>query len=413
MITFERFYLDNGLEVIIHPDFTTPIAVVNILYKVGARDEKEEKTGFAHLFEHLMFGGSLHVANYDEPLQAAGGENNAFTSNDITNYYCTLPATNLETAFWLESDRMMSLSFDPKVLEVQRKVVIEEFRQRYYNQPYGDAWLHMRPLAYQHHPYKWNTIGKEISHIEDATMEDVKNFFFTYYRPNNAVMVVAGPVKTEEVKRLAEKWFGDIEQGPLPERQYTIEPPQKQKRTMVVEAPVPLDAIYKAYHMPERLSSEYHAHDLLSDILGRGASSRLYKSLVKEREIFQSLSAYVTGSVDPGLLVIHGKVNGDHTLEQAEAAIDEIVEEIRKEKISEQELEKVKAQTAASWAFGQVDTLNRAMELAYFSFLGQTDQINFELEKFNQVTVDDIHQAAKACLDQNNSSVLYYKKSEN
>lgn len=411
MINFERFFLDNGLEVIVHPDYTTPMAVVNILYKVGARDEKEHKTGFAHLFEHLMFGGSLHVPNFDEPLQAAGGENNAFTSNDITNYYCTLPASNLETAFWLESDRMLSLSFDPKVLEVQRKVVIEEFRQRYYNQPYGDAWLHLRPLAYQKHPYKWNTIGKEISHIEEATMSDVKDFFFTYYRPNNAVLVVAGPVSTDEVKRLAEKWFGSIEEGPLPARQYPVEPKQTEKRTLVHEAPVPMDALYKTYHMPARLHSSYHAHDLLSDVLGRGASSRLYKELVKENEMFQSLSAYVTGSVDPGLLVINGKVNSDFSIEEAEQAVDEIVEQLRQEKISEDELDKVRVQTASSWAFGQVDILNRAMELAYFSFLGKTDEINSELDKFNQVSVDDIFQASNTCLDQSNSSVLYYKKS--
>jgi len=276
MISYSSFVLDNGLKVFVHEDPTVQIAVMNILYNVGSRDERPDKTGFAHLFEHLMFGGSVNIPNYDEPLQRVGGENNAFTNTDITNYYLTVPASNIETGFWLESDRMMSLSFDPQVLEVQRKVVIEEFKQRYLNQPYGDVWLKLRPLVYTTHPYQWATIGKEISHIENATMEDVRGFFFKYYVPNNASLVVAGNVTLEQVKRLSEKWFGPIPAGKNPGRKLPSEPAQLSKRTLEISAKVPANAIYKAYHMPGRFDADFYASDLLSDVLSRGNSSRLY-----------------------------------------------------------------------------------------------------------------------------------------
>ncbi|MBA4056493.1 MAG: peptidase M16, partial [Marivirga sp.] len=303
MVSFKEFTLENGLKVIVHEDPTVQIAVMNILYDVGSRDERPEKTGFAHLFEHLMFGGSKNIPNYDEPLQRVGGENNAFTNTDITNYYLTLPASNIETGFWLESDRMLSLSFDPKVLEVQRKVVIEEFKQRYLNQPYGDVWLKLRPLAYQVHSYQWATIGKEISHIEDATMEDVKEFFFRYYVPNNAVLVVAGNVTADQVKKLSEKWFGPVPAG-TKGRNLVAEPKQTKKRFLEVGAKVPASAFYKAYHMPGRFHQDYYAIDLLNDIMSRGQSSRLYQQLVKEKEIFTSISSFVMGTIDPGLFVI-------------------------------------------------------------------------------------------------------------
>src|ERR1044071_3521328 len=297
MIAFKEFELENGLRVIVHEDRTVQIAVMNILYDVGSRDEQPHKTGFAHLFEHLMFGGSKNIPSYDEPLQLVGGENNAFTNTDITNYYLTVPASNLETGFWLESDRMLSLSFDPKVLEVQRKVVIEEFKQRYLNQPYGDVWLKLRPLAYQSHPYQWATIGKEIAHIEEATMDDVKDFFFAHYLPNNAVLVVAGNVTVDQIKQLSKKWFEPIPAGKKLERKLPLEPKQKGKRILNVEAKVPANALYKAYHMPGRFHADYYATDLLSDILSRGQSSRLYQKLVKEKEIFTSISSFVMGSL--------------------------------------------------------------------------------------------------------------------
>mgnify|MGYP000940784392 CR=1 FL=1 len=308
MIPYSSFTLPNGLRVLVHEDHTVQIAVINILYDVGSRDESPEKTGFAHLFEHLMFGGSVNIPSYDEPLQRVGGENNAFTSTDITNYYLTLPASNLETGFWLESDRMLSLSFDPRSLEVQRKVVIEEFKQRYLNQPYGDVWLKLRPLAYARHPYRWATIGKEIAHIEQATLEDVRNFFFRHYAPNNAVLVVAGKVTHEQVRTLAEKWFGPIPSRTIPERNLPAEPEQTERRTLTVEAKVPANALYKTYHMPGRFHPDYYAVDLLSDVLSRGQSSRMFNQLVKEQELFTSISSYVMGSIDPGLFVISGRL---------------------------------------------------------------------------------------------------------
>ncbi len=409
MIQFESFNLANGLEVHVIPDPTTELAVVNVLYKVGSRDEDENKTGFAHLFEHLMFGGSQNIPNYDEPLQLVGGENNAFTSPDITNYYITLPAANLETAFWLESDRMLSLSFDPRVLEVQQKVVIEEFKQRYLNQPYGDIWLKLRPLAYEVHPYKWATIGKEISHIENATLEDVKEFFFKYYRPNNAILVVAGKVTPEQVKILAEKWFGPIPAGQVPQRKLPREAAQQNARSLKAEAKVPLSAIYKAYHMSGRADEGYHATDLLGDILGRGKSSRLYDTLVKEKKIFNSVQSYVLGSIDPGLLVIDGKLNEGHGFEEAEKAIEEIIAGLKQTKVDEKELTKVKNKAESTLVFSEMELLNQAMNVAYMSFLGNPQWVNKEVKKLEKISREDILTAAQQVLVPENSSTLYYE----
>lgn len=409
MIDYQYFSLSNGLKVYVHEDASTPLAAVNIAYNIGSRDEDENKTGFAHLFEHLMFGGSMHIPSYDEPLQKVGGENNAFTSPDITNYYITLPSQNLETAFWLESDRMMGLSFDPQVLEVQRKVVIEEFKQRYLNQPYGDAWLQLRPLAYKVHPYKWATIGKEISHIENATMEDVKAFFYKYYIPNNAVLVVAGNVKTENVKALAEKWFGPIPAGKPYQRNLPAEPQQIEKRTKTVYADVPLDAIYKAYHMPQKYTKGYHIADLLSDVIGRGKSSRLYEQLVKKEKMFNSLGAYVTGSLDPGLLVIHGKLNEGVSPEAGEAAIDRVLQEVKETVVGEEELQKVKNQAEATLIFSEVELLNRAMNLAFAALEGDPDYVNREPAIIQQVTALEVQTMANDILIPENCSTLYYK----
>lgn len=408
MIHFDSFTLENGLKVYVLEDHDTPMAVINILYNVGSRDEIESKTGFAHLFEHLMFGGSANIPSYDEPLQRVGGENNAFTSPDITNYYLTLPAQSIETGFWLESDRMLSLSFDPKVLEVQRKVVIEEFKQRYLNQPYGDVWLKLNPLAYTTHSYKWNTIGKEISHIEDATMEDVKEFFFKFYRPNNAVMVVGGNVTLEQVKQLSEKWFGPIPSGEAYIRNVPKEPKQLAQRRLEVKAKVPMDALYMAFHTCERMSPDYHASDLLSDIVGRGASSRLYNQLVKGKQLFNGISAHVSGSADPGLFVISGRLNKGVTLQEAEKAVWEIIDDLLKNGVSEIELEKVRNQAESSLAFSEVELLNRAMNLAFGANLGDADYINKEYGLISDVTVDQIKKVASEILRVENSSVLYY-----
>lgn len=410
MINYEEFVLENGLKVIVHEDSSTPLAAVNILYDVGARDEEEDKTGFAHLFEHLMFGGSKNIKSYDEPLQRAGGENNAFTNNDITNYYITLPAENLETAFWLESDRMMELDFSQKSLEVQKNVVIEEFKQRYLNQPYGDVWLLLRPLAYKVHPYRWPTIGKDISHIEKAKLEDVRNFFFKYYRPNNAVMVVAGNVKLNQIKHLTEKWFGEIEKGPVYRRNLPGEPEQTEQRKLTEHRKVPVNAIYLTFHGPERKSKEYHAMDLLTDILSNGHSSRLYKALVKEKKLFSELHGYQTGQIDENLIVIEGKLSPGIAMERAEAEIWEQLEQLKKEAISDDELTKVKNKIEATIEFSEMSVLNKAMNLAYYELLGNAGDVNKETAKYLRVTAEEIKAQAEKIFRKKNNSVLYYLK---
>lgn len=409
MIPYSSFVLSNGLKVFVHEDPTMQIAVLNILYDVGSRDERPHKTGFAHLFEHLMFGGSINIANYDEPLQLVGGENNAFTNADITNYYLMVPAANIETGFWLESDRMLSLSFDPQVLEVQRKVVIEEFKQRYLNQPYGDVWLKLRPLVYTTHSYQWATIGKEISHIENATLDDVKEFFFKYYIPNNAILVVAGNVTVDQVKHLSEKWFGPIPAGKKAERKIPSEPAQLSKRTLEVKANVPANALYIAYHMPGRFDADYYAYDLLSDILSRGNSSRLYHTLVHQKEIFTSISSFTMGSIDPGLFVISGRIKDGIALNDAEHEVNLVLDEIIKNGATEEELQKVKNQALATLEFGEVEVTNRAMNIAFAALSGDAELVNQEEDKIQAVTSDDIHRLAKSIFKESNASVMYYQ----
>jgi zinc protease len=410
MIQFEKFKLKNNLTVIVHQDKSTPMACLNIIYDVGARDEDENKTGFAHLFEHLMFGGSINIPNYDEPLQLVGGENNAFTTNDITNYYCTVPSENLETAFWLESDRMLSLAFDKKSLEVQRSVVIEEFKQRYLNQPYGDVWLLLRPLIYNVHPYKWATIGKEIKHIEDATMEDVKAFFKAHYNPSNAVLVVAGDVEVEQVKALAEKWFEPIDAGIKPKRNLPVEPPQTEYRSLTVERDVPISSIYRAYRMCARNDEEYHTVDLLSDILSRGNSSRLYKNLIKDKQLFSDINAYVMGDFDKGLFVISGKINDGVTIEQAEAGIDAEIAKMQNELVAADELQKCKNKIESTVTYSEADVLNKATNLAISELLGDANLINLEIENYQKVTAEGIKEQANKILQKTNCSTLFYLK---
>jgi zinc protease len=408
MIRFEKFTLKNNLKVIVHRDDSTPLACINILYDVGARDEEESRTGFAHLFEHLMFGGSINIPSYDEPLQLVGGENNAFTTNDITNYYCTVPADNIETAFWLESDRMLSLAFTDKSLEVQRNVVIEEFKQRYLNQPYGDVWLLLRPLVYKVHPYKWATIGKEISHIENATMEDVRSFFKKHYSPSNAIMVVAGKVDTDQVKQLAEKWFGPIASNNKPGRSLPKEPVQTEERRLTVERDVPADAIYKAYHMCSRRHPDYHTCDIISDILSRGNSSRMYKTLVKEKQLFSEINAYVSGDLDEGLFVITGKTLDGVKMEDAEAAINAELERIMHEPVTRDELQKCKNKVESTLSFSETDVLNKATNLAISELLGDADLINQEISKYAAVDNQSIQRLSQQIFQKTNCSTLYY-----
>ena len=408
MIKFERFVLGNGLTVLVHPDPSTPMAVVNVLYDVGARDEVASKTGFAHLFEHLMFGGSINIPDYDDPLQVAGGENNAYTTNDLTNYYCQLPADNLETAFWLESDRMLSLAFSKKSLDVQRKVVCEEFKEHYINKPYGDVWHTMRELAFKEHPYKWMTIGKELSHVENATLEDVKQFFFKHYTPVNAILVVAGNVTVEHVKGLAEKWFGDIPSGEKYNRHLPAEPKQNEARRMTVHRNVPMDAIYKTWHMCARRDEDYYATDLLTDILGGGASSRLYQSLVKEQQLFANINCYHFGSLDKGLLTIEGQLIQGVEIEKAEAAIELELDKVRKDLLDDRELQKVKNKTESIMAFEDMSVMNRAGSLAFYELLGDGELMNTEFQKYQEVKSEDLHRIANEVLTNENSNTLWY-----
>lgn len=385
------------------------MAAVNVLYNVGARDESPDKTGFAHLFEHLMFGGSANIPDFDTPIQMAGGENNAFTNNDITNFYDIMPAENLEVALWLESDRMMSLNFDERVLEVQRKVVVEEFKETCLNEPYGDVWHHIADMAFKVHPYRWPTIGKVPKHVEDATLDDVRSFFYRYYRPNNAILAVVGNVKAAAVKPLVEKWFGDIPSGDPMERKLPQEPPQKRLERRINEANVPVDAIYLAFHMPARSHPDYYVADLISDVLSNGSSSRLYRRLLKEQELFSSIDCYVSGSIDPGLFIIEGKPADGVSLDQASAAIWKELQELKDGPIPEEELQKLKNKMESTLIFSELNILNKAINLSFFELLGDAELINTEAGFYQRVTTADLHRVANEILTEENCSELYYK----
>ena len=409
MIHVNKLTLPNGLVVVHNEDRSTRTAALNLLYKVGARDEHPDHTGFAHLFEHLMFGGSVNIPDYDTPVQQAGGENNAWTNNDITNYYVTLPAHNIELAFWLESDRMLSLDFNPKSLEVQRQVVIEEFKQRNLNQPYGDDSHLLRALAYKVHPYRWPTIGKDISHIAHATLDEVKDFFFHYYAPNNAILAVTGNITWEETVRLAEKWFAPIPRRDVPARHLPREPRQTEARRMEVERAVPVDALYLCFHMCDRLHPDYYAFDMLSDILSNGKSSRLIRRLVIERRICSSVDAYISGSLDAGLIHIVGKPTPGYTLADVEKAVWEELETLKHTPVDEHELEKVKNRYESEQIFGNINYLNVATNLAYFEMLNRAEDINDEVRKYRSVSAGQLQRVAQQAFTTENSNTLYYK----
>ena len=401
---------DNGLRLVHNEDTSTQMVALNIVYDVGARDEHPEHTGFAHLFEHLMFGGSVHIPDYDTPLQQAGGENNAWTNNDITNYYLTVPKSNVEIGFWLESDRMLELAFSEQSLEVQRAVVMEEFKQRCLNQPYGDVGHLLRPLAYQTHPYRWPTIGKNLSHIANATLDEVKEFFFRFYAPNNAVLAVTGNISWEETVRLTEKWFAPIPRRDVPARQLPQEAVQTAERRQTVERNVPLDALFMAYHMCGREDADYYAFDILSDILSNGRSSRLTRRLVQEQKLFSSLDAYISGTRDAGLLHISGKPSAGVSLEQAEAAVRKELEELKCGLVGEQELEKVKNKFESTQIFGNINYLNVATNLAWFELTGQAEDIDREVDNYRAVTAEQLHRVAQQTFRDGNGVVLYYQK---
>ncbi len=406
---YTRYLLDNGLRIIVNTDYSSPMVAMNILYDIGARDEDPSLTGFAHLFEHLMFGGSANIPDFDSPLQLAGGENNAFTNNDYTDYHLTIPFQNLETGFWLESDRMNELAFSQESLDVQKKVVIEEYRQRYLNQPYGDAWLLLKPLAYRVHPYLWSTIGKEIRHIEEANLEDVRKFFYGHYAPNNAILTLSGSIKPEEGLEMAKKWFGPIPSRPVKPRNIPAEPEQKEYRYLEVDRPVPSPAIYLAWHMGDRFSREYYVLDLLSDILSNGMSARLFLNLVKDRKLFSDIDAYITGDRDPGLFVISGRLASGIKPEAAIQSVHEEIERIISGPISERELNKVKNRAESHFLFSNMNVQNRALNLAYFEWLGSADMIDREMDLIRSVSINEIKETAARVFKEPNCSCLVYK----
>lgn len=412
-ISFDRFTLKNGLKILFHQDLATPMVAFNILYNVGAKDEDPKHTGFAHLFEHLMFGGSVNIPVFDEPLQMAGGENNAYTTNDFTNYYIQLPSENIETAFWLESDRMLSLGFSQESLDVQKKVVIEEFKEHYLSKPYGSVWHYLRELAYKEHPYQWMTIGKNLEQIEQVNLDEVKAFFKKHYTPENAIICVAGNTTLEEVKRLSEKWFADIEKGIGYQRNIPNEPQQKEARFLEVEVDVPVAALYKAWHIGDRRSKEYYTADLLSEILGNGRSSRFYYNLVKQQQFFSAIECYHTGSIEPGLFVIEGRLAKGVTLEQANQAIEEEIEVLLKFGIKEKEIEKAKNKVEAQIVFEDMNLLARANNLAYFEMLGDANDMNLEFNKYNSVESTSLNEAAKKIFQKSNCNTLFYRRKEN
>ncbi|RPH30984.1 MAG: insulinase family protein [Bacteroidales bacterium] len=413
MIEIEKFCLDNGLRVIVHNDNSTPIVSFNLLYDVGSKDENPNRTGFAHLFEHLMFGGSANIPVFDEHLERTGGENNAFTNNDFTNYYITIPKENLETAFWLDSDRMMSLAFSKKSLDVQRNVVVEEFNQRYLNQPYGDVWLLLRPLAYTMHPYGWPTIGKNVDHIKNVTLTDVKEFFYKHYAPNNAILSVTGPVNTKEIMNLSKKWFGEIDKRPIALRNLPKEPKQLESRKLEVERDVPFNSIYKVFHMNSRKHEDFQATDLISDLLSNGKSSRLYQKLVKEHNLFSDINAYITGDIEEGLFVITGRLFKDTTFKIAEMAINNELESIKNTSIDGYELEKVKNKFESNFKFGEANPLDKAMNIAFYELLGNANEINLEVEKYREVSAEKVKAVASKIFTETNCSTLYYKAKSN
>ncbi|WP_289623345.1 M16 family metallopeptidase [Gabonibacter chumensis] len=411
MIHYSRHILDNGLTVICNTDTGTPFVSVNILYKVGAKDEDPNRTGFAHLFEHLMFGGSAHVPDYDYHVQKAGGDSNAFTNNDYTNYYITIPAANIETALWLESDRMLSLNFSQKSLDVQRNVVIEEFKQRYLNNPYGDIWLKLRPLAYKFHPYRWPTIGKKIEHIEEATLAEVEDFFHRFYAPDNAIISISGNIKDSRALELVKKWFGDIPPSHTAKNRLSPEPEQTEARQLICEHNnVPADALYKVFHMGDRYSDNFYVCDIISDILSNGQSSRLYVNLIKNSKLFSEIDAYVTGDMDPGLFIFSGKLSEGVKIEEGEQAIQNEIDRFIQENVSERELQKVINKTDARISYSEINYQGKSANLAFFEYLGDIDLINTECDRYIKITPEMIKNTAQQLFTPENSSTLWYLK---
>ncbi len=408
MIEFERFVLDNGLTVLFHRDTTTPIAAVNVLYKVGSRDEQPDKTGFAHLFEHLMFEGSKHIPSYDRPLEQAGGSSNAFTNFDYTNYYLTIPKDNIETALWLESDRMLELDFSQEKLDIQKNVVIEEFKETILNRPYGDDYKLMLKLAYKVHPYRWAVIGEDFKHIERATLDDVKEFFFKYYAPNNAILGIGGDFEPQKIKDLIHKWFDDIPKRDVPVRAYPQEPVQTEQRVMTVERDVPFDEIMLAFHYFPRTDFGAYVADVITDILAFGNSSRLFVNLVKKRRLFSEIDSYISGTLDKGLLFIYGVLNKGVSPDEGLNAIWEELERLKTEPVDDRELEKILNNNEAQFILGRMNLQRRVMNLCYYEMLGDANLYSVDFDRYRNVSKKDILTYANIIFQPQKANILYY-----
>ncbi len=413
MVPFEKRVLDNGLTVLCNNDTKTGFASFNLFYRIGSKHEDPERTGFAHLFEHLMFSGSKHVPKYDKEVHIAGGENNAGTTNDYTHYFLDLPADNIETAFWLESDRMKWLNINEESLKTQKSVVIEEFKERILNRPYGDLWQYLKPLAYKVHPYMWLTIGKTPDHIANATIEDVRAFYERHYNPDNAILAVSGNVTAERVFELAEKWFGDIPRGGYPPVVVPKEPEQMEERRLVVEKPkLPSDVLFRAYHTEGRTERGCYICDIISDLLSEGESAPLLQHLMKKRHIFSEVEGFITADIDPGLFLFLGFLYPGVTMKRAEKSIDDEIKRFLDEKISERELEKIKNQRETKIAFRDLCYTIKSENLAYFELIGDANLINTEKDMYKDITEDEIKAYAEKLFRKENCSTLIYKKEE-
>ena len=412
MIKYQQRVLKNGLTVLVNRDHASKLAAVNILYKVGARNEAEDKTGFAHLFEHLMFRGTSNVPDFDIPVQMACGENNAFTNNDYTDFYITLPKENLSTALWLESDRMRNLNLSREACDTEKHVVIEEFKQRYLNQPYGDEQLLLRGLAYTRHPYRWATIGISPDHIERATLEDVRAFYDMHYRPSRAIIAISADIDEEEAFALVEEYFGDIEDRAAAIPAIDEEPKQHSPRRLEVEREVPATDITIAFHMGDRLSRDFFLGDLTSDLLAGGESSRLVNHLIKEQGLFSSVNAYITGSIDAGLFIIKGRLMPSTDEATAENALWQELRDIAQRPISEYEMEKVKNKFEANMLMGEINIMNKALNLCFYAMIGDITLINREAEIYRTITEEEVHDFARRIFTENNSSTLIYRATQ-
>ena len=410
-LQFKRHILANGLRLIVHEDHSTPLASCNVVYNVGSRDENPEMTGMAHLFEHFMFTGSKHIPDYDAQLQSVGAFNNAYTTQDITHYYITLPAVNIEHALWLESDRMLELAFQQEKLDIQKHVVIEEFKENFLNRPYGDMWMLYNQFFFQKHTYQWLPIGKEISHIEKVSMDDMKAFFYRFYRPNNAVLTIAGDVKFEEIVPLVEKWFGPIPAGTdsVWDRKYPQENLQTEKRLFEVQRNVPADMLFKGWPTCGRLTPDFYAYDMLSDLFGSGQSSYLYKKFVMEDALFTDISAYITGTLDPGIFIIGGRPAEGVSIEEANKRLSDYLYQLPQNCINAHDLQKVKNRVESIILQNDIKIEDRSSSLAVAECFSCAEDFNDETNRYFAVSEEQINTLCNNMFRQEQETTMYYK----